>query len=326
MRRRDFLGVLGGAAAWPLAARGQQRAMAVVGFLSAQSPEASVGYLAAMRRGLAESGVVEGQNVAIEYRFARGQYDRLPAMAVELARRPVEVLVAVGGDMTASAAIPATKTIPIVATFASDPVGGGFVISLNRPGGNVTGISNLSPTLEAKRLGLLRELMPQATTVGVLANPNNPAAANQRRDIETAARAIGQQVQFFPVSTGSEIEAVFASIAQARILVLLVVADALFTSSRDRLAALAARHAVPAMYSFRDFAVAGGLMSYGIDLVESYRLIGVYAGRILKGAKAADLPVLQPTKFEFVLNLKTAKTLGVKISDNLLSVADEVIE
>jgi ABC-type uncharacterized transport system substrate-binding protein len=327
VKRREFITLLGGTmVAWPLAARAQQPTLPVVGYLSARSPDESVHVVAAFRSGLAENGYVEGQNVTIEYRWALGQYDRLLAMAAELARRPVAVLAATGGQPAALAAKAATASIPIVATFSDDPVASGLVASLNQPGGNVTGISNLATTLEPKRLGLLRDLVPQAVTFGVLLNPTFPATASQLRDMQEAARTLGLQIHVLRASTDREIDTAFDSVAQHRIPALAVAADPFFNSRRDKLAALAARHAIPTMYAFSEFAVAGGLMSYGIDLADVYRQIGVYAGRVLKGVKPADLPVLQPTKFEFVINLKTAKTLGVSISDNLLSLADEVIE
>jgi putative ABC transport system substrate-binding protein len=326
MKRRDFITMLGGAATWPLAVRAQQAAMPVVGFLSSRAPDESTHLVAAFRRGLAENGTVEGQNVTIEYRWALGQYARLPALAAELVRRPVAVLVALGGEPSARAAKAATATVPIVTIFGADPVASGLVASLNRPGGNVTGMSNLTAATEAKRLGLLRELVPQTATVGALVNPNNPTIASQLRDIEEAARVIGLRLHVLRASTDRELEVAFESVAQQRISALTVGGDPFLNLLRDKLTALAARHAVPAIYNFRDYAVAGGLMSYGIDLPDMYRQVGVYAGRILQGAKPADLPILQPTKFEFVINLKTAKALGVKISDNLLSLADEVIE
>jgi putative ABC transport system substrate-binding protein len=327
MKRREFVTLLGGAATtWPLAARAQQPAMPVVGFLSARSPDESAHLVAAFRRGLAEQGFAEGQSVTVEYRWALGEYDRLPAMAAELARRPVAVLVSVGADPAALAAKAATTTIPIVSTFGGDPVEGGFVASLNRPGGNITGTSNLSAALEPKRLGQLRELVPQAATLGVLLNPKFPSAASQLRVIQEAARTIVVQLHVLRASTEPEIDTAFEAVAQHRIPALAVAADPFFVTRRDKLAALAARHAVPAMYPFREFAVAGGLMSYGIDLSEVHRLIGVYAGRILKGAKPADLPILQPTKFQLVINLKTAKALGLEVPDRVLVAADEVIE
>jgi ABC-type uncharacterized transport system substrate-binding protein len=294
MRRRDFLLGLGGAAAsWvsrPLASRAQQSALPVIGYLSTRSPDESPHLVAAFHRGLAENGYAEGRNVTVEYRWALGQYDRLPALAAELARRPVTLLAATGGDPAARAAKAATATVPIVATFTDDPVASGLIASLSRPGGNVTGISNLASTLEAKRLGLLRELAPQAATVGVLLNPNWPAAANQLRDLQEAARAIGLQLHVLRASTDREVETAFEAVVQHRISALAVASDAFFNSRRDQLAALAAHHAVPTMYSFRDYALAGGLISYGIDLVDVYRHIGVYAGRILKAPSPATCP------------------------------------
>jgi putative ABC transport system substrate-binding protein len=327
MKRREFITLLGGAAAtWPLAARAQQPAMPVIGYLSTRAPDESAHLLAAFRRGLAENGFVGGQNVTVEYRWALGEYDRLPAQAAELVHRPVAVLAGTGGEPAALAAKAATATIPVVATFAGDPVKQGLVASLSRPGGSVTGISNLATTLEAKRLGLLHDLVPQAATIGVLLNPASSTAANQLSDLQEAARTIGLQLHVLRASTDGEIDAAFESVAQNRIPALAMAGDPFFNSRRDKLVALAARHAVPSMYSFRDYAVAGGLMSYGIDLPDVYRRIGVYVGRILKGAKPADMPVEQPTKFEFVINLKTAKALGLTIPAGLLSFADEVIE
>jgi putative tryptophan/tyrosine transport system substrate-binding protein len=286
VRRREFITLLGaGAAAWPLAARAQQPAMPVIGFLSTRSPDESTHLVSAFRRGLAENGTIEGQNVTIEYRWARGQYDRLPALAAELVHRPVAVFVSTGGDPSALAAKAATTTIPIVSTFITDPVGSGLVASLNRPGGNVTGISLLTAMLEAKRLGLLRELVPLAATVGVLLNPNNPVAAGQLSEMQEAARAIGLQLHVLRSGTDREIDTTFESFTQHRVPALLVTSDSFFITRRDKLAALAARHAVPAMYNIHEYAEAGGLMSYGVDLSDAYRQIGVYAGRILKGEK-----------------------------------------
>jgi putative ABC transport system substrate-binding protein len=328
VRRREFITLIGGAVVtWPLAAHAQQPAMPAIGFLSPRSPDDESAHLmAAFRRGLAENGYVEGQNMTIEYRWALGQYDRLPAMAAELARRPVAVLVSPGGEPAALAAKAATSTIPIVFSTGGDPIKLGLVASYNRPGGNATGMSILSPALEAKRLGLLHELMPKAATLGVLINPNFPPAADQLSDVQTAARALGSQIHVLRASTDSEIDTAFETIVQHRIPALAVAADPFFITRRDKLVALAARHAVPTMYHYREFAAAGGLMSYGIDLSDVYRQIGIYAGRILKGTKPADLPVMQPTKFEFVINLKTAKALGRPIPAGLLSFADEVIE
>jgi putative ABC transport system substrate-binding protein len=327
MKRREFITLLGGAAAaCPFAASGQQAAIPMIGLLSSRSSDES-GYLtAAFHRGLAESGYIDGRNVAVDYRWADGQYDRLPALAAEMVRRPIAVLVSSGGDPVAMAAKSATSTIPIVFIVGSDPVALGLVASYNRPGGNATGINILTNALEPKRLGLLRELVPKATTLAVLLNPNNPPAQRQLRDLEEAGRITGLQPYFLRASNDSEIEAAFESIVQQRILALMVAADPFFNTRRHRLVALAARHLVPAMYQFREYPVAGGLMSYGIDITEVYRQIGIYVSRILKGARVADLPVQQPTKFEFVINLKTAKALGVQFSDNMLSLADEVIE
>ena len=327
MKRREFIAGVGAyALVGACDALGQQTALPVVGFLSARAAGESAHLVDAFRRGLAEHGLNEGQNLAIEYRWADGHYDRLPAQALQFSRMPVTVLVAVGGDMTARAAVAATSSIPVVAVFIGDPVANGFISSLNRPGGNVTGVSNLNAVIESKRLSLLRELVPQAGTVGALLNPDSPTVASQRREIDEAGRAVGLRIEFFHASADGELDAVFASVVKNRIPALLVPADAFFASSRDRLAALAAQHGVLSIYSLREAAVAGGLMSYGIDLLDTYRLIGDYAGRIINGAKPADLPVVQPTKFQFVLNLKTAKALGLTLPSGVLSIADEVIE
>jgi putative tryptophan/tyrosine transport system substrate-binding protein len=327
MKRRELIALLGGAAAaWPLAARAQQPTRSVIGLLSVRSPDESAHLLRAFRGGLAQDGVIEGRNVAIEYRWAHGEYDQLPALAAELVHIPVAILVALGGEPAARAATAATATIPVVAVFSTDPVKSGLIASLSRPGGNVTGISNLSTAMEPKRLGLLHDLVPQAKAFGALLNPEFPTFADQLADIQAAAQTTGVEIHVFRAGTDHDIEAAFESITQQRIAALLVASDPFFNSRRDEIAALAARRGVPAMYGFRDYAVAGGLMSYGIDLPDTYRQAGVYAGHVLKGAKPADLPVLQPTKFEFVINLKAAKALGVKFSDNLLSLADEVIE
>ena len=326
MKRREFMLALGGAAVWPLAARAQQPAMPVIGFLSARSPNESANLLAAFRRGLAENGTVEGQNVAVEYRWANGAYDRLPAMAAELVNRSVAALVTVGGEASARAAIAATKSIPIVAIFADDPVASGRVASLSRPGGNTTGVFNFNPALEPKRLGLLHELVPKAATIGVLLNPNYPPAASQLRGVEEAARTIGLQTLVLRVSTDSEIETAFETAVQHHVDVFAVTSDPFFNTRSDKLVARAARHAVPTIYPFREYVVAGGLMSYGVDLGEMYRQVGIYSGQVVKGVKPADLPIMQPIKFEFVINLKTAKALGLDVSPNLLALADEVIE
>jgi putative ABC transport system substrate-binding protein len=328
MRRRDFITQFGGAALGAYLPRtaAAQQSLPVIGFLSARSSDESAHLVDAFRRGLAEQGAVEGSNVTIEYRWADGHYDRLPAQAAEFAQRPVSVLVAVGGDMTARAAISATRIIPIVSVFLGDPVADGLIASLNHPGGNVTGVSNLNAVIESKRLGLLHELVPQAETLGALQNPSSPTAATQKRDIENAARALGIRIRFWQASTDRELEAAFTSMEQNSIPALHVGADAFFAATRDKLVQLAAAHAVPAIYSLRDVPLVGGLMSYGVDLLDNYRLLGTYAGQIIKGAKPVDLPVVQSTKFQFVINLKTAKALGLTIPSGVLSIADEVIE
>jgi putative tryptophan/tyrosine transport system substrate-binding protein len=327
MRRREFITLLSGAAvAWPLTVRAQQPAMPIVGFLSPGSPEPFSFLVAAFRAGLKEASYVEGQNVTIEYRWAKGHYDQLQTLAADLVRRQVAVIAATGGSISAQAAKAATATVPIVFNVGGDPIKLGLVASFNRPGGNITGVNTLSPALEPKRLGLLRELVPQAAIIAVLLNPTNPDAEFQRRDIQAAAAATGQQLRMFNASTESDIETAFVALLQQRADALLIGNDGFFANRREQIVTLAARHAVPTIYSFRSFAESGGLMSYSTNLVEIYRQVGHYVGRILKGEKPADLPVVQPTKFELVINLKTAKALGIKISDNLLSLADEVIE
>jgi ABC-type uncharacterized transport system substrate-binding protein len=325
MKRRTFLGLVGGAAVWPTATQAQST-MPVIGYLSARSPDESANLLAAFRRGLAESGITEGQNAAIEYRWALGVYDKLPAMAAELVARPVAVLASVGGEGSVRAAIAATKSIPVVGIFADDPVASGSVGSVSRPGGNTTGVFNFNPALEPKRLGLLHEVVPQAVTVGVLLNPNYPPAAGQLASVEEAARSIGMQVQALRASSDSEVEAAFDAAIKQNIRVVLVTSDPFFNTRAAKLVALAARHAVPAIYPFREYVGVGGLMSYGVDISEMYRQVGAYAGQILKGARPADLPIVQPIKFDFAINLRTAKALGVSFSDKLLSLADEVVE
>jgi putative ABC transport system substrate-binding protein len=280
----------------------------------------------AFRRGLSEAGYVEGRTVTVEYRWALGQHERLPALAVELVRKPVTVLVSIGGESAALAARAATSTIPIAFIIGGDPVKLGLAASYNRPGGNATGISILTSTLEPKRLGLLHELVPQAATIGVLLNPNFPSFEGQLRDVQEAARAIAVQIHVLRASTDREIEAAFETVAQQRIAALAVAADPFFDTRRDKLVALAARHAVPTMYHFREFAAAGGLVSYGANIPGVYRQIGVYTGRILKGEKPADLPVMQPTKFDLTINLITARALGLDVPATVLARADEVIE
>ena len=326
VRRRELIATLASVAAWPLAARAQQAAMPVVGFLNPGVPEPSSFLVTAFREGLRELSYVDGQNIAIEYRWAQGRYDQLQMLAADLVQHQVAVIAATGGGVSAQAAKAATATIPIVFNVGEDPVKSGLIVSFNRPGGNITGVNTLSPALEPKRLGLLRELLPKATVIAVLLNPANPDADLQRRDVEVAAAALGQQLLIFNASSETELERAFSALVQQRADALLVGNDVFFTNRREQIVALAARHAVPAIYTFRSFVESGGLMSYSTSLVEVYRQIGLYVGRVLKGEKPAELPVVHPTKFEFVINIKTAKALGIKISDNLLSIADEVIE
>jgi putative ABC transport system substrate-binding protein len=326
MRRRKFITLLGAAAAWPLVANAQSPPMPVIGYLSARSSEDTANLLAAFRSGLAQSGFVEGQNVAIEYRWARGQYDRLPAMASELVGRPVALLTATGGEPAAFAASAATSTIPIVFTVGGDPVKEGLVASFSRPGGNTTGITLLTDLLESKRFGLLRELVPPSSTIAVLYNPKFSAAAQMLSDVQVAANATDMKIEVLQASTDGELDAAFEAISRGHFAALATIADPFFDTRRERITALAARSAVPAMYHAREYVVAGGLMSYGTDFSEAYRQTGIYAGLILRGAKPADLPIMQATKFLMVINMKAAKALGIKISGNLLSLADEIIE
>jgi putative ABC transport system substrate-binding protein len=327
MRRREFITLLGAsAAAWPLAARAQQAAMPVVGFLGAPSAGPYAQFVAAIRQGLREAGYVEGQNMAIEYRWADSQYDRLPALAADLVSRRVAVIVPIGGAPAAVAAKAATSTIPIVFNMTADPVRLGLVASLNRPGGNITGIAMMGVELEAKRLELLHEVVPTAGLIAMLINPDNPQVPSQSEDAQKAARDLGQQLIILNARTEQEIEGAFASLVQRRVHALLVGQDTVFTSHPELFAALTARYRMPTISPWREHVVQGGLMSYGADLKDSYRQTGVYAGRVLKGIKPADLPIMQPTRFEFVINLKTAKALGLDIPLKLHAFADEVIE
>lgn len=325
MRRREFFWLAGGVAAWPLAARAQQLAMPVIGLLYVRSPEDSGPQLAAFRRGLAENGYAEGQNVAIEYKWGLGHYDRMPELAAELVRLPVNVILA-GAEPSVLAAKATTSTIPTVFVVGTDPRKLGLVASYNSPGGNATGVLIFTATLDVKRLGLLQDLMPSAKLFGVLVNPKFPYVQDQLDLLEAASNAAGLHLQIYRASNPAEIDAVFEAIARDKIPALIVAADPFFDTRSDQLIALAAQRAVPVMYQFRQYPAAGGLMSYGPDLLDAYRQAGIYVGRVLKGAKPADLPVLQESNFEFVINLKTAKALGLTIPSGVLAIADEVIE
>jgi putative tryptophan/tyrosine transport system substrate-binding protein len=328
MRRREFIKLVGGsvATAWPLAAHAQQAAMPVVGFLSGRSLASDSHLVATFSRALKEAGYVDGQNVAIEFRWADGQLNRLPELAAELIERKVAVLFAGASDVAAGALRVAAATVPVVLATGSDPVVAGLVASFNRPGGNLTGVTVFSVALELKRLELLRELISPTPLIALLVNPNNLTATAARRELNDATRRIGQDVVILEASTEGEFEAAFAMLTQKRASALVVSDDALFANRRAVLVALAARNSIPAIYGRRDFAEAGGLISYGASVTDQYYQSGVYVGRILKGAKPADLPFLQPTKFELAINLKTAKTLGLTLPASLFARADEVID
>jgi ABC-type uncharacterized transport system substrate-binding protein len=325
MRRREFITLLGGAAAgWPLVASAQ--AIPVVGFLSSRSPAESAAVVVAFRQGLQESGYIDGQNAKIEFRWADGRYDRLPILASELVTRQVALIAATGDVVSALAAKGATSTLPIVFIIGGDPVSFNLVASFNRPGGNITGVSLVTNALGAKRLGLLHDLVPNATVIGLLVNPDNPNADPVRKDIQEAARVIGQQVYIVNAKNERDFEPAFAALVQQGAGGLVIASDPYLLSQRDQLVALAARHTIPTIYEFRDFVTAGGLISYGSNIAGAYRQAGVYIGRILKGEKPANLPVVQSNKFDLVINLKTAKALGLAIPAGLISFADEVIE
>jgi len=326
VKRRDFVSLLGGAAVtWPLAARAQQWTQPVIGFMSSRSPEDSEGVVAAFRKGLSEGGLVEGRNVLLEFRWARGEYNRLPSLAAELVNQSVTVLVAAGGEASALTAKAATSTIPIV-FISSDPVKSGLVASLNRPGGNATGFHFITTDLESKRLGLLDELFPGTAILGGLVNPKSPPASAQAVEINEAARKLGRTVILLNATTDSELNAVFGSLSQRHVTAMLVAADPFFDTRRDQLILLAAKYSVPIVYPMREFALAGGLMSYGTSASEAYHQVGIYAAKIVNGAKPAELPVMQSIKFEQVINLKTARMLGFEFPPTFSARADEVIE
>jgi len=324
--RRELIAALGSAATWPLAARAQQAAMPAIGFIRTTTPDDSVKLVEAFRRGLGEVGYVEGRNVVIEYRYAQGQIDRLPALAADLVARRVAVLAATGGTVSARAAKAATTTIPVVFTTGDDPIKTGLVASLSRPGGNLTGVSVFGARLGAKRLALLHELIPAADTVAILLNPKNPDSEDEAKDVQEAARALGIQILVLNAGTENEIDAQFKKLVEQRVGALMLGADTFFTSQRARIATLSTYLRIPTADSVREFPEAGGLASYGASLAGIYRQAGIYVGRILKGDKPADLPVQLPTAFEFVINLKTAKALGLEVPPSLSARADEVIE
>lgn len=327
MKRREFIAGLGGAAAWPLVAHAQQSAMPVIGFLGTISPDRWASRLHAFRQGLSETGYVEGRNVGIEYRWAEGQIDRLPALAADLVRRQVRVIATPESTPGAFAAKAATTTIPIVFSVGVDPVAVGLVASLNRPGGNLTGVTNLNAEILPKRLELMHELVPTATTIALLVNPSNPLVAEtESRDAQTAARTLGLQLHVLHASTDRDFDTVFASLAQMRAVALVINTDVFFNSRSEQLAALALRHTVPAIFQYREFVASGGLMSYGTSSTDVFRQVGIYTSRLLRGESPADLPVQQVTKIELIINLKTARTLGLTVPLSLLGRADEVIE
>ena len=327
MKRREFITILSGVAVtWPIVARAEQPAIPLIGFLSSRAFNDSRHLVDAFRAGLETTGYIEGQNVAVEYRWAEGHYDRLPALAAELVRSRLAVLVTTGGEPSVLAAKAATSSIPIVFTTGGDPVKMGLVPSLSRPGGNATGISLLTTAPEAKRLGILHELAPRASVIGVLIDPNYQQAEDQARELREAAEVLNLQIAIAFAGKDQELKEAFAALAQNRAAALLVTADPFFDTRRDRIIALAAQFRLPAIYQFRDYAVAGGLVSYGVSLADGYRQVGIYAGRILKGDKPGDLPIYQAIKFEFVINLKTARDLGVQVPPMLSALADEVIE
>jgi putative tryptophan/tyrosine transport system substrate-binding protein len=325
MKRREFITLLGGAAAWPVAARAQQAATPVIGFLDLGTAASIAPQIEGLRRGLNETGYVDGSNLTIEFRWSEGQFDRLPSLAVELIRLRPAVIFA-HGPPTVMALKQRTKSIPVVFSMGEDPVKEGLVASLNRPGGNITGFTNFQNLLGAKKLGLLIEIVPNATIVGLLVNPNNPNAEPDAKDVQAAADALGRETAVFTASAERELDPAFAAMLQRQVGALIVNVDPVFVDRRQKIVALAAAHAIPAIYHGREFPYEGGLMSYGANEVEAFHQAGIYIGRILKGAKPADLPVQQPTKFEFVINLKTAKTLGLTFPPGLLAIADEVIE